>query len=118
MGPFLWKCIELQIQMDRKVLANQLDIVVVEKKQMETVMTDITVPSDSNNKKDGYEKLERYQGLKEELLDAVVVGARRTVTPKLKEWLRRSQKLSLFFLKSLMREITELGSRRLLLRMN
>ena len=33
----------------------------------EAVVTDVAVPSDSNIKKKEYEKLEKYQGLKEEL---------------------------------------------------
>ena len=50
----LW---DFPIQTYRKVLANQLDIVVI----------DIAVPSDSNIKKKEYEKLEKYQGLKKEM---------------------------------------------------
>ena len=51
---------------DRKVLANQPDIVVIDKQKKEAVVTGIAVPSDSNIKKKEYEKLEKYQGLKEE----------------------------------------------------
>lgn len=83
------------------MLANQLDIVVVYRKQNETVVTDIAVPSDRNIKKDGYEKLERYQDPKEELLDKVVVGVLGIVASQI------SETLSLFFFKSLTREITE-----------
>lgn len=43
----------------------QPDIVVVDKKQKIVVVLDVAVPSDSNIKE--YEKLEKYQGLKEEL---------------------------------------------------
>lgn len=42
-------------------------MVVVDKKPRKAVVTDMTVPSDSNIKKKENEKLERYQGLKEEL---------------------------------------------------
>ena len=59
----LW---DFQIQTDRKVLANQPDIVVVDK-QKEAVVIDVAVPSDSNIKKNEYEKLEKYQGLKEDV---------------------------------------------------
>ena len=61
-------------------------------------MTDIAVPSDSNMKKKEYEKLEKYQGLKEELertwkvkakVVPVVIGTLGAVTPKLEEWLQQ-----------------------------
>ena len=58
---------DFQIQTDRKMLANQPDIVVIDKQQEEAVVTDVAVPSDSNTKKKEYEKLEKYQGLREEL---------------------------------------------------
>ncbi|XP_015682737.1 N-terminal EF-hand calcium-binding protein 3-like, partial [Protobothrops mucrosquamatus] len=50
--------------MDRQVLANQPDIVEIDKDQKTAVMIDVAMPRDSNigNK---YEKLEKYQGLKE-----------------------------------------------------
>ena len=56
---------------------------------------DIAVPSDSNMKKKKYEKLVKYQGLKEVLkrmwkvmakVVPVVIGALGAVTPKLAEW--------------------------------
>ena len=59
----------------------------------EAVVID-AVPSDSNIKKKEYEKLEKYQGLKEELertwkvkvkVVPVVIGALGAVTPKLEE---------------------------------
>ena len=56
-----------QIQTDRQVLANQPDVVVVDKDQKTAVVIDVAVPSDSNIRKKEYEKLEKYQGLKEEL---------------------------------------------------
>ena len=61
-------------------------------------MIDIAVPSDSNIKKKEYEKLEKYQGLKEELertwkvkvkVVPVVIGALGAVTPKLEERLQQ-----------------------------
>ena len=60
-------------------------------------MIDVAVPSNSNIKKD-YEKLEKYQGLKEELermwkvkakVVPVVIRALGAVTPKLEEWLQQ-----------------------------
>lgn len=53
--------------MDRQVLAKQADIVVVDKDQRATVVTDVGVPSDSNIRKKKGEKLEKDQGLKEHL---------------------------------------------------
>lgn len=43
----------------------QPDIVVIDKKQKIMVVLDVAVPSDNNIKE--YEKLEKHQGLKEEL---------------------------------------------------
>ena len=61
--------------------------------------TDImAVPSDSTIKKEEYEKLEKYPGVKEELertwkvkvkVVPVVIGARGAVTPKLEERLQQ-----------------------------
>ena len=85
---FLW---DFQIQTDRKVLANQPDIVIIDKQKKEAVVIEIAVSSDSNIKKE-YEKLEKYQGLKEELVRTwkvkvkvvpVVIRALGAVTPKL-----------------------------------
>lgn len=52
--------------MDRQVPANQPDIIIVEKDQKILVVMNVEVPNDSNNRKE-YEKLKKYQGLKEEL---------------------------------------------------
>lgn len=41
-------------------------IVVVDKQKRKTVVTDVAIPSDSNNRMRDLEKLEKYQGLKEE----------------------------------------------------
>ena len=60
----LW---DLPIQTDRKLLANQPDIVIVDKQKKEAVVIDIAVPRDSNIKNKEHEKLEKYQGLKEDL---------------------------------------------------
>ena len=91
----LW---DFQIQTDRKLLANQPDIIIVDKQKKELVVIDITVPSDSNIKKKESEKLKKYQGLKDKLerswkvmakVVPVVIGALRAETPKLKKWLQQ-----------------------------
>ena len=45
-------------------VANELDIVVVDKKEKKEVVIDFTIPSDSNIRKKERRKLEKYQGLK------------------------------------------------------
>ena len=91
----LW---DFQIQTDRMVMANQPDIVVVDKEQRKAVVVDIAIPSDCNIRKKEHEKLEKYQALREELEKAwkvkatvvpVVIGALGAVTPKLEEWLQQ-----------------------------
>ena len=61
-------------------------------------MIDVAIPSDSNIKKKEHEKIEKYQGLKEELermwgvkatVVPVVIGALGAVTYKLGEWLQQ-----------------------------
>lgn len=56
----LW---DFHIQTVRAVLANQSDI----KDQKTAVVADVVMPNDSNLRKKEYEKLENYQGLREEL---------------------------------------------------
>ncbi|KAF7656848.1 hypothetical protein LDENG_00035480 [Lucifuga dentata] len=72
-------------------------MVVVDKKQKMAVVIDVAVPADSNIRKKEHEKIEKYQGLKEELertwkvkfkVVPVVTGALGAVTPKLGEWLQ------------------------------
>ena len=48
-------------------MANQPDIVVVDKEQKTVTVVDVAIPSDSNIRKKEHEKLEKYQGLREEL---------------------------------------------------
>jgi len=60
----LW---DFQIQTDKQVMANQPDIVVVNKLQKKAVVIDIAIPIDSNINKKENKKLEKYQGLKEEV---------------------------------------------------
>lgn len=91
----LW---DFQIQTDKMVMANQPDIVVMDKQQKTVVVVDVAIPSDSNIRKKEQEKLEKYQGLKEELekmwgvkasVVPVVIGALGAVTPKLEGWLQQ-----------------------------
>uniref|UniRef100_A0A096M1X3 Uncharacterized protein n=1 Tax=Poecilia formosa TaxID=48698 RepID=A0A096M1X3_POEFO len=62
-----------------KVMANQPDIVVVDKEQRKAVVVDVAIPSDHNIRKKEHEKLEKYQGLREELEKAWKV--KTTVVP-------------------------------------
>lgn len=90
MGPWVvendWAKIlwEFQIQTDKIVVANQPDIVVVDKQRN----TAAVIPNESNIRK----KEHKYQGLREELkkmqrvkvtVVPLVIGALRAVTPKL-----------------------------------
>ena len=81
-------------QTDKQLLANKADIVVVDKEQKRTVVIDVGIPADANIRKKEHEKIEKYQGLKEQLeqmwkvkasVVPVVVGALGAVTPKLGE---------------------------------
>ena len=90
----LW---DFKIQTDKLVMANQPDIVVVDKHRKRAAVIDVAIPSDSNIRKKEHEKLEKYQGLKEQLekmwgmkvtVVPVVVGALGAVTPKLDAWLQ------------------------------
>ncbi|KAF7642936.1 hypothetical protein LDENG_00248050 [Lucifuga dentata] len=60
----LW---DFKFQTDKQLLANQPDMVVVDKEQKRAVVIDVTVPADSNIRKKEHQKMEKYQGLKEEL---------------------------------------------------
>ncbi|CAI5660153.1 unnamed protein product [Oreochromis niloticus] len=80
----LW---DFQMQTDKMVVANQPDIVVVDKQKKTAVVIDVAVPNDSNIRKKEHEKLEKYQGLREELermwrvkvtVVPVVIGALET----------------------------------------
>lgn len=82
---------------DRHKPANQPDIVLIGKDQKTAVVIDVGVPSGNNIRKNGYEKLEKYQVLKEELeriwkvkdeVDPIVIEAFRAVTLKVGEWLQ------------------------------
>ena len=54
-GKILW---DFQIQTDRKVMANQPDIMVVDKEQRKAVVVDVAVPSDGNIRRKKHEKLD------------------------------------------------------------
>ena len=60
----LW---DFQIQTDKLVMANQPDMVVVDKHQRTEVMVQVAIPGDGNIKKKEHEKLKKYQRLKEDL---------------------------------------------------
>ncbi|KAK7925836.1 hypothetical protein WMY93_008146 [Mugilogobius chulae] len=53
----LW---DFQIQTDRMVMANQPDIVVVDKEQRRAVVVDVASPSDGNIRRKEHEKLDKY----------------------------------------------------------
>ena len=54
-----------RIQTDKMVVANQTDIVVVEKQDKKAWVVDLEIQSDSKVRKMENEKLKKYQGLKE-----------------------------------------------------
>ncbi|KAF7670308.1 hypothetical protein LDENG_00271880, partial [Lucifuga dentata] len=92
----LW---DFKFQTDKQLLANQLDMVVVDKEQKRAVVIDVAVPADSNIWKKEHEKSEKYQGLKEELewtwkvkskVVPVIIVALGAVTPKLGEWVQEN----------------------------
>ncbi|XP_068190807.1 uncharacterized protein [Antennarius striatus] len=91
----LW---DFSFQTDKQLLANKPDIVVMDKEQKRAVVIDVAIPADANIRKKEHEKIEKYQGLKEQLeqmwkvkvnVVPVVVGALGAVTPKLEEWLQQ-----------------------------
>ena len=69
-----------------------------ESERLFIVVVDVAIPSDYNIRKKEHEKLEKYQGLREELektwkvkttVVPVVIGALGAVTPKLEQWLKQ-----------------------------
>ena len=89
----LW---DFHIQTDRQVIANQPDIVIVDKIKKTASIIDIAVPMDGNIKKKEIEKVEKYQPLREELtrlwqvkttVTPVVIGALGSITPAHEKWL-------------------------------
>lgn len=53
----LW---DFQMQNDKQVKANQLDIGVFDKQEKKAMVTDVAYPSDCNIRKKDHEKLEKY----------------------------------------------------------
>ena len=79
-------------QTDKLVMADQPDIMMVDKHQRTAVVVDVAIPSDGNIREKEHEKLEKYQGLKEALkkmwsvraaVVPIVMEALGTLTPKL-----------------------------------
>ena len=56
----LWN---FQVQIDKLVMANQPDIVVVDKRQR-AAEVDVAIPGNSSIRKKEHEKFEKYQGCK------------------------------------------------------
>lgn len=82
------------LQTDKQLLANQPDIVVVDKEQKTTVVFGVAIPTHNNIRKVEHETPEKFQGLKEQLQQMwkckvvpVVTGALGAVITKLKKWL-------------------------------
>ena len=89
----LW---DFYIHTDKHVLANQPDIVVVDKGNKRATIIDIAVPSDYNIASKEKEKVEKYQPLREEIekcwkvkttVVPIVIGALGAVTPAHQMWL-------------------------------
>lgn len=83
---------------DKQPLANQTDIVVVEKEQKTTVAIDVGVTADSNIRKNEHEKIGKCQRLKKQLelmwkaqskVVPVVTGVLEALMLKLEEWLQQ-----------------------------
>ncbi|KAF7640661.1 hypothetical protein LDENG_00024680, partial [Lucifuga dentata] len=57
----LW---DFKFQTNKQLLANQPDMVVIDKQQKRAVVIDVAVavPADSNIRKKEHEKIEKYQG--------------------------------------------------------
>lgn len=69
----LWN---FQIQMDKLMMTNQPDIVILDKQRRKAVVTEVATSSDSSIKKKEHEKLGKYQGLREALKSTWKVKAR------------------------------------------
>ena len=89
----LW---DFPIQTDKHVIANRPDIVIVDKEKKTATVIDVAVPSDCNIRKKEHEKIDKYQGLREEMekmwkvkvkVVPIVIGALGAVAPTLEKWL-------------------------------
>ena len=58
-----WMARAAETQIDKIVVANQLDIVLVERWHKKAIGVDVAIPSDSNVRKKEHKKLKKYQGL-------------------------------------------------------
>lgn len=58
---------DVHIQTDQMVVTSQPDVLVVDKQEKRPVVVDVAIPNDSNLRKKEQGKLEKYQGLKEQL---------------------------------------------------
>jgi hypothetical protein len=89
----LW---DFHIQTDKQVIANQPDIVLIDKSKKKAIIIDIAIPNDVNIKSKEHEKITKYQPLAEELsriwkvktkVIPVVVGALGALTSTHEQWL-------------------------------
>lgn len=87
----LW---DLQINTDKIVMTNQLDIAIIDMQKRTAVVVNVAIPNDGNIRKKVHGKLEKYETLSEELektwqvkatLLLVVIGAHGPVTPTLEK---------------------------------
>ena len=90
--------LDFQIHTNKIVVANQPDIVEVDKLDEKAVVLNVSMLSASHILKKEHKKHKKYQGLKEELqrmwrvkasVVTPVIEALRAVTPKLGEWLQQ-----------------------------
>ena len=92
----LW---DFTVQCDRKIEARRADIVFIDTKEREVVITDVAIPGDDRVKDRELEKLEKYQLLKDEIAKVwrmrkvvvvpVVTGALGAVSVNFKECMKR-----------------------------
>ena len=91
----LW---DFPVQTDKHVIANRPDIVIIDKEKKTAIIIDVAVPSDCNIMKKEHEKIDKYQGLREEMekmwkveakVVPIVVGALGAVTTTLEKWLEQ-----------------------------
>ena len=89
----LW---DFYIQTDKQVLANQPDIVIIDKDKKQATIIDIAIPNDYNIQDKEKEKVQKYQPLREELeriwkvktkVVPVVVGSLGALTSAHERWL-------------------------------
>ena len=92
----LW---DFTVQGDGKIETRRPDIVFIDKKKREVVITDVAIPGDDRVKDKELEKLEKYQLLKDEIAKVwrvrkvivvpVVIGALGAVSVNFKEYMKR-----------------------------